>query len=156
MIRYETLLLARTEITNEEFSLIEKTFETVVNNAGGKISAVDRWGKYRLSYAIKKQEYGIYYLIRFDVPADKVSQVTKEIREFFRIKCSEFVLRNVIVRLEDDAPTTYKRPEPVDSPYATNGGVDSFIKENKLDSFSGRRGAAHDSDDMGMDSEALS
>lgn len=156
MIRYETLLLARTEITNEEISLIEKSFETIINGAGGKINAVDRWGKYRLSYPIKKQEYGIYYLIRFDVPADKVSQVTKEIQEFFRIKCSEFVLRNVIVRLDDNAPTMYKRPEPVDSPYANGGGVDSFIKENKLDSFSSRRGAAQESDDMGMDSEALS
>lgn len=155
MIRYETLLLARTEITNEEVSLIESTFETLVTQAGGKINVVDRWGKYRLSYPIKKQEYGIYYLIRFDVPADKVSGVTAQIREFFRIKCSEFVLRNVIVRLDDNAPIVYKRPEPVDSPYANAGGADSFIKENKLDSFSGRRSSHHDDED-GMDSEALS
>ncbi len=130
MIRYETLMLTRTEITNEELSMLEKNIEKIVNAANGVVVRFDKWGKYRLAYPIKKNDYGIYILVRYNVPAEKISAMTKELAQFFRIACSEIVMRHVNVRLEQDAPENYKKPESIET--AGTGSVDFFLKQHKI------------------------
>lgn len=131
MIRYETLMLAKTELTNEEFSMLEKSIEKLVNTAKGKFSSFDKWGKFRLAYPVKKSDYGIYILARYDVPAEEIEAFSKELLSFFRIKCNELVMRHVNVRLDKSAPSLYKRPDSVE--HAGSSNLDSFLKENKMD-----------------------
>jgi len=135
MLKYETLILARTQITADELSIIENFYENLLSDVKGKVIAFDKWGKYRLAYPVKKNDYGIYILVRYEMLEETVTSAFKKISEFFKIKCSEVVMRNVSVKLDETASTIYKYPEPVDVGRA--GGLDTFIKENKMEGFLG-------------------
>lgn len=128
--RYETLLLVSTEITDDELSLIEKNFELISSNAKGKVSRFDKWGKYRLAYPVNKSAYGVYVLVRFELPKETAPKALPEIETLLKIKCSEVVWRHVTVKLKPNAPQTYHKPEPVD--VARSSNMDSILKENKV------------------------
>jgi small subunit ribosomal protein S6 len=153
MIRYETLMLTRTEITNEELAMLEKSIEKIVNAADGVVKRFDKWGKYRLAYPIQKSDYGIYIYIRYDVPANKIAAMTKELAQFFRIACSEIVMRHVNVRLDHDAPENYKKPESIET--AGTGSVDFFLKQHKIGDM-GPEGSSIDDfdDDFSLEAKA--
>lgn len=146
MIRYETLMLAKTELTNEEFSMLEKTIEKLVTTAKGKLAGFDKWGKFRLAYPVKKSDYGIYLLARYEVPSHEIDAFSKELLSFFRIKVNELVMRHVSVRLEGDSSAAYKRPDSVDHANGSSN-LDSFLKENKMDKLlSGTSDSGHKAD----------
>lgn len=148
MIRYETLMLARTEITNDELNSIESRFEELAKQGGGSVVNFDKWGKHRLAYAVEKHAYGVYILVRFDLNAhnEKLSTTLQDVETFMRVKCNEIIMRHVTVRLDAKAPAVYARPEAVDSARASN--IDAIIKESKnlLDSV-------ESSDDEGMSAD---
>ena len=131
--RYETLILARTQITADELSMIESFFEKISSEAKGKVVSFDRWGKYRLAYPIKKNDYGIYLLVRYEFLEKECQFMFKKLLDFFKINCSEIVMRYVTIKLDEKAPLAYKYPEPVDA--GRTGSLDSFLKENKMESF---------------------
>lgn len=130
MLRYETLILSSTHITNDELSMIEDFFDKLSAKAKGKVFAFDYWGKQRLSYPIKKNDYGTYLLARYEL--GDISNFFKELDSFLKIKCNDFVLRSVTVKLDPKKGFEYKKPESVN---VRSGNLDSFIKENKMDKF---------------------
>src|SRR4051812_15979224 len=115
MIQYETLMLATTQITHDELTFLEREFEKIAIQTKGNLKSFDRWGKYRLAYPIKKNDYGIYILARYEVPQEALSLVTEQITTFFRIKCNDIVIRYVNVRLVPGTSSVYAKPEAVDA-----------------------------------------
>ncbi|MCB9493706.1 MAG: 30S ribosomal protein S6 [Epsilonproteobacteria bacterium] len=132
MQRYETLMLAGTEITDDELSSLEALFDKKLGAVQGKLSLFDKWGKYRLAYPVNKNGYGIYVFLRYELPKEG-AQVLHELDKDIKIKFNEIILRHVTIKLAKDAPSTYHKPESVDS--AANGSIDSFIKENKIENL---------------------
>jgi len=131
MTHYETLMLARTEITEDEMNAIERQIDTIAASFKGKMSLFDRWGKYKLAYPVKKNMYGIYALARYEIPNESLAAFFKELDTLFRIKYNEIIMRQVSVKLEPGISSVYKYPEPVASHRTSN--LDSFIKENKME-----------------------
>jgi small subunit ribosomal protein S6 len=133
MINYETLMLARTEITDDELRALERSFDKFVTDQKGKVSVFDKWGKYKLAYPVQKNVYGIYILARYQVDekAD-LKGFFKEIDLLFRIKYNELIMRHVTVRIDGEISLVYKYPEPINSHGGTSN-LDSFIKENKME-----------------------
>jgi len=131
MVTYETLMLVRTEITDDELKALERHFDKIVASQKGRITLFDRWGKYKLAYPVQKNIYGIYILSRCQIPKGFVSVLFKEIDALFRIKYNELVMRHVTVRLEEGASSVYKYPEPIGSRGTSDLG--SFIKEHKME-----------------------
>ncbi|MBM3887066.1 30S ribosomal protein S6 [Candidatus Dependentiae bacterium] len=130
LVRYETLMLMSTDVTDDELSMIEKNFDLISSNAKGKISRFDKWGKYRLAYPVNKSAYGVYVLVRFELPKETAVKALPEIETLLKIKCNEIVWRHVTVKLQPNAPQTYHKPEPVD--VARSSNIDSLLKENKM------------------------
>jgi len=63
---YSTIIVIDSLLKNEEIdNTIEKIQRNIKNN-GGVILDVDRWGKKRLAYEIKKRQYGYYVEIIFE------------------------------------------------------------------------------------------
>jgi small subunit ribosomal protein S6 len=134
MQRYETLLLIKTEISEDDLSMIERQIDQFVSSAKGVMETFDKWGKYRLAYPVKKNTHGIYALIRYKIPADQAETVTREINQFFKIKCNELVMRHVTMMLKANTPTNYAKPDPID--VTRSGSFDSYLKEGgKIDSL---------------------
>lgn len=52
-----------------------KRVEKVIADNGGKITKTDNWGKRKLAYPIKKQEFAVYVFYTVEMPADSVIKV---------------------------------------------------------------------------------
>jgi ribosomal protein S6 len=131
MAHYETLLLARTEITKDEVENLEKQFDQLLTDSKGKLNLFDKWGKYKLSYPVNKSIYGVYLFTRYELPKDNADSIFKEINMLFKIKYNDIIKRFVTTKLEGTPSTTYKKPEPIDS--RGSSSLDSFIKEHKME-----------------------
>lgn len=134
MVRYETLILTVPEITNAESGALETQFSKLVEGAKGKLISYERWGKYRLAYPVNKNEYGVYYLTRFDIPSENKKTVLDEIKTMCAIKYNTIVMRHMIAQLDKHKPLDYQRPTPLDD---APKGVDAFLKENKMEGLLG-------------------
>jgi small subunit ribosomal protein S6 len=127
--RYEALMLTVPEITQDEVKVIENSLDGVVKAAKGSVISFERWGKYRLAYAVDKKDYGVYFLIRFEAPAD--SKVNEELKSLFAIKLHEIVVRNTVARLADAGSLEYHRPKSLEESPSSRD-VEKFLKDNKM------------------------
>lgn len=93
MVRqYETMYILRTGIDEEATEAAINRFKSIVEENGGAVDQIDRWGKRRLAYEIDKERDGYYVVMRFKAePA-----VAKELDRVFKI--SGDVLRHIIIR----------------------------------------------------------
>lgn len=123
MLRYETLMLSNPEISVEDISNLEILLKEIIENAKGKLISFDVWGKTRLSYPVKKNNYGMYTLIRFEFP--KGEDLLNDIDQFFKIKINDVVYRYVCHRLSMDASLEYKKPEVPQKTFGSKGDYSS-------------------------------
>lgn len=49
--------------------------EKIVNEAGGKITATDNWGKRKLAYPIKKNDFAVYVFYTVEMESDGVAKI---------------------------------------------------------------------------------
>ncbi len=122
MLRYEILFLTVPEITGDEVEAVKELFTKSVRNVKGDLLAFDRWGKYRLAYPVKKNDYGVYYLARFDVPQEQRDELLTSIKSGFVFKFNTLVVKSVVTRLDVANGLEYKRPESLEeAPQETEG-----------------------------------
>lgn len=112
MIRYEGLLLTTPQITQEEIANIESAIDKIIQSSQGSLISFERWGKYKLAYPIKKNDYGVYILIRFDVPEG--NSVINDMKMAFETKMNTIVMRTLFTRLDNDQPLAYQRPKSLE------------------------------------------
>ena len=53
----------------------EKKVQGIIEDAGGKITKTDNWGKRKLAYPIKKQEHAVYVFYEVQMPAGAIQKV---------------------------------------------------------------------------------
>ena|SRR3990172_4997993 len=130
MVRYETLILTVPEITAHEASSIEGQIDGLVKKSNGSTLSFERWGKYRLAYSVWRNSYGVYFLVRFEVAADKAAALVKEIDTMLKVKYTQVVMRFMTTKLDSTLPLTYIKPESLEE--APSQDVDTFLRENKM------------------------
>jgi len=130
--RYEILMLTIPEISQDDIKNVETLLGDTIAKAGGLVISFERWGKYQLAYPVKKNEYGVYYLMRFEVPPSAVTDLISAIKTVFAIRLGNVVMRFIITALELDAPLTYQRPRSLEeTPLRENVG-NHMHKERKF------------------------
>ena len=159
MVRYETLMLAIPEITKDEMSSLENQVGTVIKKSKGSVISFERWGKYRLAYPVRKNDYGVYFLTRYEVEDTQAKTLVKDIDELFAFKKADVIMRNMTTHLDPHQSLAYQKPESLeDSP---SRDVDSFLREHKMEgllskehsapaasSFESDESDEHDSDEQ--------
>jgi small subunit ribosomal protein S6 len=129
MHRYELLLLTIPEITEDEAKTLESQLNQLSKDVEGTIISFERWGKYKLAYPIRKNDYGVYFLVRFEV--DNPQPLLGNIQSLMSIKLSNIVMRNMVTALSLKETLAYQRsPSLEETPL---GDVDSFLKEHKME-----------------------
>jgi len=69
----------------------------IITNAGGSIVREDNWGKKKLQYAIKREEFAVYVYMDVELPADaplKISNI---------LNITDEVLRYLLVKVDPKA-----------------------------------------------------
>lgn len=158
MIRYEALVLTIPEVTQDEAKNFEMALEKRIQDVKGSVISHERWGKYRLAFPVRKNDYGVYFLTRFEVPEN--TNIVKELQDMIAIKWEEVIMRSLFTALKPDQPLTYQRPKSLEE-NPSSRDVKNFLKENKMEGLlssidgEGRRGhGSHLGDDLDMDLDA--
>lgn len=112
MYRYEALLLTVPEITQDELKSLEAELDRLVRSAKGTLLSFERWGKYRLAYPVRRNEYGVYCLARFELP--EAQQTLAATKSLFSIKLHDIVMRNIFSRLDSNKSLVYQRPKSLE------------------------------------------
>lgn len=66
--------------------------EKIITAGGGKITKTDNWGKRKLAYPIKKQEFAVYVIYSAELPAEALSKIEKT------LNITDEVIRFLITR----------------------------------------------------------
>lgn len=53
----------------------ESRVTKIIADNGGKITKTDNWGKRKLAYTIKKQEFAVYVFYTVEIPAENVAKI---------------------------------------------------------------------------------
>ena len=98
MVRqYETTFIVDAHLPNEQIdATVDKIIQFIEKN-GGKILAQERWGKRRLAYEIRKQQYGFYVHVRYEAEG----KLCQEMGRVFKL--DDAVLRHLTVLLSKQA-----------------------------------------------------
>lgn len=123
-------MLAVPELTQDESKQIENELDKIINKAKGKILSFERWGKFKLTYPIRNNDYGVYFLVRFELP--QMDSVLKDIQTLFKVKLNDLIMRHMVSRLDSEQSIEYQRPKSLEETPASRD-MDSFLKENKME-----------------------
>jgi len=137
MLRYEMLFLTVPEITGDEIESIKSYFQKSIRSAQGDMLSFERWGKYRLAYPVNKNDYGVYFLVRFEVALEHRDALLKDVRGAYIFKFNTLIVKNMIHRLDSSASLEYKRPESLED---TPQDVDAFLKKNEMEGLLKNKG----------------
>lgn len=94
MAFYETVLIARQDVTSTQVDAIVDMAQEILTTDGGKISRREYWGLRSIAFRIKKNRKGHYVLINYDAPSAAVQEMER------RLRLHEDVLRYQTVRTE--------------------------------------------------------
>jgi len=131
MLRYEALMLTVPEITADETKAIEQQVSRLIADKKGTLISFDRWGKYRLAYPVERNDYGVYFLVRFE--CENPEPLVNELKTLLEVKLHEVIMRSMITRLSEKGSLAYQRPQSLEEAPAREVG--SFLKDGKMDTM---------------------
>jgi small subunit ribosomal protein S6 len=105
--RYETILIAHVDLSEDELTTLIDRYCTVVTGQKGILVKIERWGKRRLAYLINKQARGFYILIDYAGASAAVNELERN------LKIDDKILKFMTVLKDDtvDADTLQKEIE---------------------------------------------
>ncbi|MDR1364259.1 MAG: 30S ribosomal protein S6 [Oscillospiraceae bacterium] len=83
--KYGFYLVLSTRLSEEARDSLVNKFVEIISENEGEVESIDKWGKRRLAYQIKKESEGNYFVINFfsgpNVPAEiyRISRITDEV-----------------------------------------------------------------------------
>lgn len=89
---YETVLIARQELSESQVKDLVENFCKIIKDGGGKVVKTENWGLRNLAYRIRKNRKGHYVLIESDTPPAALLEMERQMR------LSDDVLRYMSVR----------------------------------------------------------
>ncbi len=91
---YETVFIARQDISGPQVDALADQFAGIVTEHGGAVKKRESWGLRNLAFRIKKNRKGHYVMFNLDAPPAAVSEMERNIR------INEDILRYLTVRVE--------------------------------------------------------
>ena len=94
---YETTLIVNASLDDSQVdSVIARVQDTITKN-GGTVTALNKWGRKRLAYAINKKTNGFYVNIEFEAPGTVQALLERS------YQLDEMVLRYLTIHLDAKA-----------------------------------------------------
>ncbi len=98
---YESVFIARQDVSAGQVDGIADAFGELIGSHGGRITKREYWGLRNLAYRIKKNRKGHFVLFNIDAPSAAVQEFERNMR------LHEDILRYLTIRLDelDDTPS---------------------------------------------------
>jgi small subunit ribosomal protein S6 len=91
---YESVFIARNDVTQQQVDTIADQITATLGEQGGEIKKREYWGLRGLAYRIKKNRKGHYMLLGLDCPAAAEQEMARQ------LGLNEDVLRHMTIRVE--------------------------------------------------------
>jgi len=92
MRQYEVMYILHPELEAEKTESLIERFKGMIEQAGGEVTKLDRWGKRRFAYEINKLREGYYVVMNFKAKAETVKELDRV------LKISDDVVRHIVIR----------------------------------------------------------
>ncbi len=93
---YELMFIVRPDMPEEDQDKLISTVEAQVGNAGGTVKNVERMGKRRLAYIVRKFQEGLYVMMTLEGEGGMMKEVER------RLRVTEPVIKFITVRIDEE------------------------------------------------------
>lgn len=94
---YESTFIVNASLDDAQIDQIIGRVEEFITNNGGEITSLNKWGRKRLAYPIRKKNNGFYVLIEFKAPNNLITQLER----FHQLE--ETIIRYLTIQLDKKA-----------------------------------------------------
>lgn len=91
---YESVIILNASLEDTQIDSLLNRIEEQITSNGGQISNIDKWGRKRLAYPIRKSKSGYYIIHQFEAPRELISKLERNFR------LDETVMRYLTIKLE--------------------------------------------------------
>ena len=91
---YESVFIARQDISATQVEALTDDFAKVIEDNGGSVAKRESWGLKTLAYRIKKNRKGHYVLFNIDGPSDAILEMERQMR------LHEDILRYLTIKID--------------------------------------------------------
>ncbi|MEM6780535.1 MAG: 30S ribosomal protein S6 [Pseudomonadota bacterium] len=92
---YETVFIARQDLSDAQVKELVDSNEKIIKDGGGKVLKTENWGLRTLAYRINKNRKGHYVLMESDTPAPALLEMERVMR------LNEDVMRYMTIKLDE-------------------------------------------------------
>ncbi|HXY78481.1 MAG TPA: 30S ribosomal protein S6 [Candidatus Acidoferrales bacterium] len=93
---YELMFIVRPDMTDEDLDKLISTLQSAVPAAGGTVKSVEKMGKRRLAYAVRRFNDGIYVLLVVEGGGAVIHELER------RLRVTEPVIKFLTVRTDEE------------------------------------------------------
>ena len=94
MSLYESVIIARQEISAEQVEKLADEIDLILKNNEGRTEKRENWGLRTLAYKIKKNRKGHYLLFNYECEPDAIIELERQLR------LNEDVLRYLTIKID--------------------------------------------------------
>lgn len=92
---YETVFIARQDLTAENVDALSDKFSKIIEDGKGKVVSKEYWGLRNLAFKVKKNSRGHYVLLNINAPYSAVAELKRV------IGFNEDVIRSSVFSVEE-------------------------------------------------------
>jgi small subunit ribosomal protein S6 len=96
MRTYEVMFVVRPDVVDEDLDRLISTLEGNITTAGGTVKNIERMGKRRLAYTVRKFNDGMYVLLTVEGGGALITEVER------RLRVTEPVIKFITVRVDEE------------------------------------------------------
>ncbi len=93
---YELMFIVRPDMAEEDLDKLISTLETAVSGSGGTVKSVERMGKRRLAYTVRRFHDGVYVLLTVEGSGGLIHELER------RLRVTEPVIKFLSVRIDEE------------------------------------------------------
>lgn len=123
MRRYETIFITHPELSEEELSELQQKVNSILVSYKGDLIKFDDWGTKKLTYDIRKNSRGHFFLMDYLAGTDLIRELERNLRlndrvlRFQTVRIGDQISPEALKALKEDVGTekitkTIERPEP--------------------------------------------
>ncbi|MFZ0304044.1 MAG: 30S ribosomal protein S6 [Terracidiphilus sp.] len=93
---YEVMFIVRPDVSDEDTDKLIAGFTTTVTNGGGAVKTVEKMGRRKLAYTVRKFNDGNYVLLTVEANGAVVLELER------RLRVTEPVIKFITVRMDEE------------------------------------------------------
>lgn len=94
--KYEVMFIVRPDLAEEDTDKLISGLENTVTQGGGAVASVEKMGRRRLAYQVRKFNDGSYIMLTLDAGGNLIAELER------RLRVSEPVIKFITVRMDEE------------------------------------------------------